>query len=431
MLDFLGAREVRVEEVVKGHADDPRIVKLAEMYRLEDEAGYIEPERDALEAEIVAEYGEDFFDRCDYHETQFSQYTLPGGENYRELLLTLPMMRGDVEVSGPESIPPRILTKRTFSCTSASTNARTSTASASYFSKKSRAIGIRTAGGRGIGKESQRQSPTKIMQRIKVSRPKRRGILNIETTQATPHGERWRNGWRRKTEKGSSVWHAKVPNAPFKTSWPELALKRMLRWGAEHGFDRIGWTTGGQQAQRYDYEAGEGMYRFYDKMLPAVANKYGKKWGVKAGQTSMDTGPSPYRLHYENGLWQVYEGDQSVGHPIGAREDADEFLHDLAREGLGGTVEVHSLDITPALRDSVMQGQPLFLAFGSVPPGKGEIVERQGAPMENQDRAGRNAQESHPGASTPGGPLARQGARSDSSGASGCQHIRRVGHGSL
>lgn len=43
-----------------------------------------------------------------------------------------------------------------------------------------------------------------------------------------------------------------VPDAPFKTDWHELVMKRMLRFAAEHGFDRLGWTTGEQQAQRYD-----------------------------------------------------------------------------------------------------------------------------------------------------------------------------------
>ena len=43
-----------------------------------------------------------------------------------------------------------------------------------------------------------------------------------------------------------------VPNAPFKKSWPELALKRMIRYAAENGFDRITWTTGRQQAERYN-----------------------------------------------------------------------------------------------------------------------------------------------------------------------------------
>lgn len=43
-----------------------------------------------------------------------------------------------------------------------------------------------------------------------------------------------------------------VPDAPFKTSWAELALKRMIRMATEEGKDRISWTPGEAQAARYD-----------------------------------------------------------------------------------------------------------------------------------------------------------------------------------
>lgn len=43
-----------------------------------------------------------------------------------------------------------------------------------------------------------------------------------------------------------------VPDAPFKTTWPELAFKRMIRYAAENGFDRIAWAPGEVQADRYD-----------------------------------------------------------------------------------------------------------------------------------------------------------------------------------
>ena len=45
-----------------------------------------------------------------------------------------------------------------------------------------------------------------------------------------------------------------VPNAPMKTTWPLLIIKRMIRHAAENGFDRIAWTTGEQQAARYNLE---------------------------------------------------------------------------------------------------------------------------------------------------------------------------------
>jgi hypothetical protein len=42
------------------------------------------------------------------------------------------------------------------------------------------------------------------------------------------------------------------PDAPFKTDWHEMAMKRMLRWAAEHGYDKLAWVTGEQTADRYD-----------------------------------------------------------------------------------------------------------------------------------------------------------------------------------
>lgn len=43
-----------------------------------------------------------------------------------------------------------------------------------------------------------------------------------------------------------------VPDAPFKTTWAELAFKRMIRYAADEGFDRIAWTPGKVQNERYD-----------------------------------------------------------------------------------------------------------------------------------------------------------------------------------
>lgn len=43
-----------------------------------------------------------------------------------------------------------------------------------------------------------------------------------------------------------------VPDAPFKNNWSELAMKRMIRYAAEHGYEKVAWTTGEQQAARYD-----------------------------------------------------------------------------------------------------------------------------------------------------------------------------------
>lgn len=41
-------------------------------------------------------------------------------------------------------------------------------------------------------------------------------------------------------------------DAPFKTTWPDLVIKRMIRWAAENGYDRVAWTPGEIQAARYN-----------------------------------------------------------------------------------------------------------------------------------------------------------------------------------
>lgn len=42
-----------------------------------------------------------------------------------------------------------------------------------------------------------------------------------------------------------------VPDAPFKTTWQDLGMKRMLQEAAAGGYERLAWTTGEQQADRY------------------------------------------------------------------------------------------------------------------------------------------------------------------------------------
>lgn len=186
-----------------------------------------------------------------------------------------------------------------------------------------------------------------------------------------------------------------VPDAPFDKNWHELAMKRMLRYAAENGYNKVAWTTGSQQAERYDlggvvstigkYDrrengifveinmrngkrygvfadnegnvternhfqeakhlseiigkeaaekvlrlengeeidggglsiGGEGMKGFYDQMLPKFMDKYGKKWGVKTGEVELDL-----------------------------PNEADRVMH--------------SVDVTPEMKESVMEGQPMF-----------------------------------------------------------------------
>ena len=45
-----------------------------------------------------------------------------------------------------------------------------------------------------------------------------------------------------------------TPSAPFKKTWPMLAIKRMVRYAAENGFDAVAWTPGQIQFERWGSE---------------------------------------------------------------------------------------------------------------------------------------------------------------------------------
>lgn len=65
--------------------------------------------------------------------------------------------------------------------------------------------------------------------------------LHIQTPEQAME---WANEKLKKTING-------VPDAPFKKNWHEMVMRRMLRYAAENGFDKVAWTTGEQQAKRY------------------------------------------------------------------------------------------------------------------------------------------------------------------------------------
>jgi hypothetical protein len=51
---------------------------------------------------------------------------------------------------------------------------------------------------------------------------------------------------------GKSNAKTGVPDAPFKKNWQELAMKRAIQMATEGGYDRVAFTTGKQQADRFD-----------------------------------------------------------------------------------------------------------------------------------------------------------------------------------
>jgi GGDEF domain-containing protein len=279
--------------------------------------------------------------------------------------------------------------------------------------------------------------------------------------------QEWATAMNRRQELAST---ASVPSAPFRTTWPELAMKRMIRYAAEHGYDALTWDTGKTNAERYNlskqvdrirvwsngedgyhfeaakdgriaardplvggsakgvtaealadnigkelakravddlaagreatYEGtdmdvgGSGMKAFYDKMLPATVGKLVKKWGGKVEATTFakeepDTRLAALRKTIEDyaaeaglqvGPVRHAPGQIQITEPAGGFRDVPHTimeaigLHNtIINNQFQGDIPAHIVKITPQIRDSVMQGQPMFLkrrkgSAGTAPP---------------------------------------------------------------
>jgi hypothetical protein len=56
-----------------------------------------------------------------------------------------------------------------------------------------------------------------------------------------------------------------VPDAPFRNTWHEFVLKKLLRYAVENGYDKLSWTTGEQQGRRWNqiFDLNEIRYRSF------------------------------------------------------------------------------------------------------------------------------------------------------------------------
>jgi len=118
-----------------------------------------------------------------------------------------------------------------------------------------------------------------------------------------------------------------VPDAPFKKGWNMLAMKRMIRYAAENGYDTIAWTTGQQQAERYDlskhvkwitakpkYKPGSGPGRVQSNLPEGSALRLDKhrEWELEIGLM-------------KGGIENIYPTDETLEDHVG-KELAEKIL---------------------------------------------------------------------------------------------------------
>ena len=203
---------------------------------------------------------------------------------------------------------------------------------------------------------------------------------------------------------------SRVPAAPFEKNWHELAMKRMLRYAAENGYDRVAWTTGNQQAGRYSlgehidfvtaepYEAQtpteadgfdvtlhtRGMATvdlFVTKDGIVQSGYYGSKEDYFVGQPlSKVIGTSLTEKVLAVQGWQRFDSDDLHVGAEGMKTFYDQMLvsfmdrytrqwgvhtEDVELDRLDITGKMHSVAVTPRMRDDVRKGQPMFFLDGS------------------------------------------------------------------
>lgn len=419
LTDFVRQNQVHVQEVVHGEPD----VSRASDIRENEDGGF----------DIADEAGVS-------GDTKFDTYTLPGGKNYRELLLTMPpdgKAEFDAEVARMqrkygENWNEKINNDERFDVERlrhAAAPHLDSSFHSQHFDEPNILAHVRMndrtgpdgqkilhveevqsdwhQNGRKRGYVTREQRAEADAAAAKLAAAKRAhgdAVHAYRMAYETGHqgeieraNEAMMKAARASADAASRLSDLKrndgaVPDAPLKKTeqWSMLAMKRVLRYAVDHGYDKVTWTTGEQQAARYDLSkhidrvlylpdqqggllfaygndgsqvlrkagvapddvadyvgkeaaqklldapttlnaagdraqqlsgtglklGGEGMKAFYDRMLPNELNKYVKQWGAKVGETSVN---------------------------VGAK-----------------SVPVLSIDITPAMRESVAQGQPLF-----------------------------------------------------------------------
>lgn len=204
---------------------------------------------------------------------RYEKYKLPGGENYHELLLTLPINDKTLLPENMDRLAKQMFGKPYNDLNISQQNEihraalhKSQPYESSHWSEPNILAHIRfderidASGKRTMhiaeiqsdwhqsGRKEGYKEPLNDLEKELQS-------LNAKTWDTTITNEDFARLQQLKAEGVDVSLQRKVsgvPNAPFKTSWPELAAKRAIRWAAENGMDRITWDTGATQADRFN-----------------------------------------------------------------------------------------------------------------------------------------------------------------------------------
>lgn len=190
----------------------------------------------------------------------------------------------------------------------------------------------------------------------------------------------------------------KLPHSPFEKAWPELTMKRVIGYAAEHGYDRVTWETGATIVKRYQSRRKLGEIHHWSDLdggihtvaldrrgiiileprvveppdrLTKLSRMYGRDL---ADRISREEGaasekyeearviPGDGRLIGGEDMFAFYDDMlpnvvRKLGRRFGA-EVADSWIENRT----GRRIPVHGIDITPEMRRSVIEEGQAYLS---------------------------------------------------------------------
>lgn len=335
-------------------------------------------------SEVPARVMQRWNDEIDYDMEKFGQYALSGGKNYREILLKLPKIEakdGDKNFWSTHYLEdPNVLAHMRVQDRVGPNGEKV------LHIEEIQSDWHQRGRDKGYKPDDYIEQSNALEQQFK-DLGKQRADLFQEAERIGYRGE----GFQDLIEQGNSITpklmqlqeqrdslqnaiNYGVPDAPFKKNWHELAMKRLLNYAADNGYDSVAITPGVEQAKRYPRRneaekiaQEQGMSGFYDKILPDYLNNFGKQYGARVEQMPIDVGgfkvnqdsnPLPYRL------------ERTTSPDVVSRfATADEAWAEAEKLG---SVPLHSFKITPEMRESIKQkGLPLYQQIGIPTAGAG------------------------------------------------------------
>lgn len=307
IVEFLDGNGVQIEEVVKGEAR----LEITEVGRAEagDFGNFEVFFSDGSSVYVTAENEDEA--RAKAHEeaeqldepaveTKFAKYTLPGGENYREVLLTLPSygLYGSAAYDAFNEESARLHKKYGDGFRRKATaseldklndleergEVKAPDFKGGHYDEPNVLAHFRVNDRTGPNGEKvlfieeiqsdwhqagrkKGYAPENVENKIEALKTRRNNVMSqVEGTRVqsdwTPEYTASQNELRdnlfeeydnlAKEIEDLRTARGGVPDAPFKKTWHELALKRVMRMAVEQGYDSIAWTPGEVQTERYD-----------------------------------------------------------------------------------------------------------------------------------------------------------------------------------